>query len=139
MRNFKARRGQNGFTLMELMIVVLIIGVLAAIAFAAYERYVVKSRRSAAAVCLQERAQFMERYYTTNMSYAGAPDPAQCGNGLDAFYQIGYADDPAQGTFTLQATPQGQQADKDTTCATLSLDEKGARGISGSGTAAECW
>ena len=69
----------QGFTLIELMVVVAIVAILATIAVASYEYAVTKSRRSAAANCLQERAQFMERYYTTNLTYVGAPSPpAQC-------------------------------------------------------------
>jgi len=139
MRKFKIKRGQGGFTLIEIMIVVLIIGVLAAIAFAAYQRYVIKSRRATAAVCVQERAQFLERYYTTNMSYANAPGPEQCGGGLNTFYVISYSGTPDASTFTVLATPQGIQQAKDTKCGVLSLDEKGVRGISGDGTVDECW
>jgi len=133
------RKKQGGFTLLEIMIVVVIVGVLAAIALAAYQRHVVKARRSTAAVCLQERAQFMERFYTTNMTYAGAPNPAQCGNGLDAFYTIAFSGTPSASAFTLTATPKGIQASKDTECATLSLNEKGVRGVTGTSAATQCW
>jgi len=139
MRTFNSGRRQGGFTLMEIMIVVVIVGVLAAIAFAAYQNYVIKARRGTAAVCLQERAQLMERYYTTHMSYVDAPAPAQCGGGLDTFYVISFEADPDQSTFNLLATPQGIQEAKDTTCGVLSLNEKGVRGVSGTGTERDCW
>ena len=76
MGNISVARKDRGFTLIEIMIVVLIVGVLAAIAMASYKLSVIKSRRSAAAVCLQERAQLMERFYTTRMTYVGAPAPS---------------------------------------------------------------
>src|SRR3546814_7599636 len=66
----------RGFTLIELMVVVAIIAILASIAYPAYTDYIVKTRRSAGAACLLEQAQFMERYYTTNMGYSSAALPA---------------------------------------------------------------
>ena len=59
----------QGFTLIEVMIVVAVIGILAAIAYPSYQESVTKTRRSAAQGCLVEMAQFMERFYTTNMRY----------------------------------------------------------------------
>ena len=70
-------RQVRGFTLIELMIVVGIVAILATIANASYQSFVLKSRRAAAATCLMERAHYMERYYTTQLTYAGAPNPAQ--------------------------------------------------------------
>ncbi|MFC6842040.1 type IV pilin protein [Xanthomonas theicola] len=131
---------QHGFTLIEIMIVVLIVGVLAAIAFASYESYVVKSRRAAAAVCLQQGAQLMERYYTTaKMSYVGATEPT-CDPTLSQFYKIGFNDvPPTQNAFRLSAIPLGRQKVKDTKCGTLGLDQKGARTTSTGALETECW
>ena len=128
-----------GFSLIEVMIAVLIIAVLAAIAYPSYDNHVTNSRRAAAAGCLMERAQFMERYYTTNMSYADAPDPAQCQD-LQGHYAISLpAASLGERTYTLQAEPQGRQASKDTRCGTLSLTHQGVRGVSGSGSVDQCW
>lgn len=135
----RARSAQRGFTLMELMIVVAIIGILCAIALASYQSSVIKSRRAAAATCLQERAQFMERFYTTKMTYTGAPDPVQCDGSVKTFYTIAYDGTPAGNAFKVKATPQGQQLEKDLKCGTLSIDQKGARTVSGTGTETDCW
>lgn len=138
------RAGAGGFTLIELMITVLVIAVLAAIAYASYQFAVTKSRRSAAATCLQERAQFMERWHSTNMTYVGGLDPMeQCPTEIVPFYTVSFSVAPsaaAPNTYTLTAVPQGRQAANDTLCATLSLNSQGLRGESGTATnATECW
>ena len=127
-----------GFTLLELMIVVAIVAILATIAYASYQNQIIKSRRAAATTCLQERAQFMERYYTTNLTYAAAPAPAQCGADLNPFYAIAFSGTPGGKTYVMTATPQAGQA-ADTRCGTLSINAQGVRTESGTGTVDECW
>src|SRR3546814_11828061 len=63
------RKSASGFTLLELMITVAVVAILATIAYASYQDQIIKSRRAAGATCLQERAQFLARFYTTNLSY----------------------------------------------------------------------
>ena len=65
----RAMRGARGFTLIELMSVVTIIAVLLALAVPAYRDAVRNTRRAVAQTCLEEAAQFMERFYTTNLQY----------------------------------------------------------------------
>ncbi len=140
-------RSQGGFTLIELLVVVFIISVLSAIAYSSYQDSVVRTRRNAALGCLLENAQFMERFYTTNLRYdrdlAGnaAPAPA-CASGADVtnFYAISYVGGaPGQTTYTLQAVPGPVQAAKDTRCATLGINQTGTKTKSGTGTLDECW
>lgn len=133
---FSGRAQAAGFTLIELMIVVAIVAILATIAYASYQSFIVKSRRKAAEVCLQERAQFMERYYTTKLTYAGAPDPAQC-NDLGSFYTVEFSGTPDANSFVIQAKPSSKQ--NDSLCGTLSINAKGTRGETGSGTVEDCW
>jgi type IV pilus assembly protein PilE len=120
------------------MIVVLIIGILAAIAMASYQWAITKSRRAAAAGCLQEMAQTMERRRTTTMSYAGGA-PA-CSAGLGNFYALTPAPTITATTFLITATPQGTQATNDTLCGALSINETGVRTEAGTATTAgQCW
>lgn len=64
------RRRQHGFTLMELMIVVVIVGILAGVAFPAYKAYVDRAKRTEGKAFLMEVAARQERYYFDNNSYA---------------------------------------------------------------------
>ncbi len=131
-----------GFTLIEVMVVVAIIGILAALAYPSYSDQVVRSRRAAAAGCVQEAALFVERFRTTNMTYAGAEAalPA-CSTDVTAFYTLAAVTTAT--TFTVTATPiaGGPQALKDGLCLALSINQRGVRSVSGSASATpvDCW
>lgn len=134
------RSRRAGFTLIELMVTVAIIAILASIALPSYNFAVVKTRRAAAAGCLTERAQTMERYYTTNLTYVGAAAPAACGSDVSPHYAIAFQGVPGTKAYEIRATPQGGQATSDTKCGTLTLNAQGVKGIvGGTGTATDCW
>lgn len=130
----------TGFTLIELLVVVAIIGVLSSIAYPSYVDHVRRTRRVAAEGCLSGYAQQMERYYTTNMTYVGAALPnLGCADELSPFYTFALVGAPTATAYNLSATPQGQQASRDTKCGTLGVNQLGAQTVSGSSGVAECW
>lgn len=124
----------TGFSLMELLITITIIGILAAIAYPAYTDYLNRTRRSDARVALMNLATYLEHYYTENNSYTGA---TVAGLGLsstspEGFYTITISAIAAT-SYTLTATPTGAQAG-DTTCPTLTLTNTNVKGPS-----TACW
>ncbi|HHW4670228.1 type IV pilin protein [Xylella fastidiosa] len=117
---------QNGFTLIEVMIVVVIVAILAAVAMTSYQGSILRTRRSAAQACLQQQAQFIERYYTTHMTYLGVENSAPTCDpsaNLDNFYRFTVAAQAS--TFMLTADPQGAQAGDH--CGRLTLSNTGER------------
>lgn len=130
----------NGFTLIELMIVVAIVGVLTAIALPAYQSYVMRSHRATAAVCLQDLAQQMERRFTTSMTYA---DPntvpaSACVTDLQSRYTFAFEENTlTASTYKLLATPINAQSGD--SCGVLGLNQMGSKSIGGSPSVSECW
>ncbi len=140
----RTSKAVSGFTLIELMIVVAIVGILAAVAIPSYTEYVKRGNRASARAALLEAQQFMERFYAANSRYttdaAGTTSPA-----LPARLQSVPAElprytlalsAPSLNSYTLTASPITGTTDK---CANLTLTSTGVKGTSSTLSAAECW
>ncbi len=123
-------RADGGFTLIELMIVVVIIAVLAAIALPAYQQYARETKRADAQSALLRIAALQEKFFSDNNQYAAsavtlgyATNPAASN---DRYWSIAIATAGAPpSSFTLTATPAGSHVDA--ACATITLTSAGAR------------
>ena len=136
------KRLSAGFTLIELMITVSIVGILVSIAYPNYQDSIMKSRRVDAQGALMGFANAMERHYTVNNTYPSAGTTGIYAatspvDGGTAYYNLSISVSNSN-SYQIQAAPTGAQAtDK---CGTLTLDQTGARGFNGAGmTHLDCW
>ena len=124
---------QKGFSLIELMITVAIVGILASIAYPSYQDSVMKSRRADAKGALLGLANTMERNFTTSNSYVGVTP-----TNTD-YYTITIT--ATASSYTLSAAPAGAQANDN--CGTLMLTHTGVKCPSDNSTCAShtagCW
>lgn len=161
--NAKARKGQRGVTLIELMIVVVVVALLAVIVYPNYREFVMRARRSEAHIALTQVAAAQEKFFSFCSTYTLNLDPgkmipneANCNaagtastrDSDEKSYTIS-ADPPAAGAgnitngFLLTATksPTGKQFD-DSKCATIMLASNGAKTAKNGGgtdTSNQCW
>ncbi len=149
------RKKNLGFSLIELMVSVAIVGTLAALAFNSYQKTVLTTGRTDAMVTLSDVAQRMQRCFTAQSTYKPAAtgictvaDSAVATAGIisaDGLYKINLVNDASYTAiaYVLTATPvTGKRQVKDTDCASFSLNQIGVKAAtkspSGDNTAV-CW
>jgi type IV pilus assembly protein PilE len=138
----------SGFTMVELMIVVAIVAILAAIAYPSYRDHVRRANRTEGQALLLDAAAKQERFFSENNSYTATVGAG--GLGLSTTSENGYytlaiaaatAGCPIATCFVAQVTPAGGQSD-DTTCAVMSISQTGAKAATDTGgtdTRTVCW
>ena len=139
---------QQGFTLIELMIVVAVVGILSAIAYPSYTEYVRRGHRADARAGLLQAQLWMERAATATGVYPSAlPETLTWANDTSKRYTIGIAKDgnkDTQDAFILSATPRSPGPQASDKCGTYTLTNTGLRGAAGKqqgdpGYDADCW
>ncbi|MFN3581471.1 MAG: type IV pilin protein [Pseudomonas sp.] len=132
-------RANRGFTLIEIMIVVVILGVLAAIALPSYREYVLRGNRSEGQSLLVEAAARQERFYAQNNAYVtDNANRARLGVNEARYanlYALSVGTAANDGGYTLTATQRFSDAD----CGNLTLNARGDKGRTGSKALDECW
>ena len=125
-------RSLRGFTLIELMITVAVIGILAAIAIPSYQSYVREARRSEGTSGLLEMQSLQERWRLNNTTYGTAANLGTVGTLPTSTYYAFTVTANTATAFTLTATAQSSQT-SDSGCTILTIDQAGAR------TPIACW
>lgn len=134
----------NGFTLIELMIVVAIIGVISAIAYPSYDSYMKKSRRADAKVGLAKLADKQERFYLQNNTYTVSFDATGLNTSnvsVEGYYEFTVASTNLVSGFVLTATAVATKPQaKDTGCTVMTLSSTSAKEPNGDpATEKDCW
>ncbi|NNF51254.1 MAG: type IV pilin protein [Gammaproteobacteria bacterium] len=144
-------RIQSGFTMAELMIVMVIAAILASIAVPSYQDFVTRSKRSQAKSVLLQVADKQEQFFLDNKRYAAtmtdlgyAANPfyidsssdQQASSTTDSIYKLEFSA-TTNTTYAVAAVPLGAQASHDSGCGTISVNNTGKRDQSGTST--DCW
>lgn len=130
----------RGWTLLELMIVLVVLAILTAIAYPSYNNYLLKSHRGDGKALLYLAAQRQQQFFTVNNTFTQTIGDG--GLGMSASSNEGYytlSVSATANTYTLTALPAASQT-ADTYCAQLTLSHIGVKGISGEAPSADkCW
>lgn len=137
--NINGGNREKGFTLLELMVAVGVVGILAAIAFPTYSNYVIRGKRAEGRILLMDTAARLERYYSDNNRYAAVDNTLPTGiNSVseNGYYTLSISITGSHQAYILTATPA---TFSDTECGNLTLDQTGKRNRTGTASVADCW
>jgi type IV pilus assembly protein PilE len=139
-----------GFTLIELMVTVAVIAIIARLAYPAYTSHFTRAKRSAAQSFMVTVSNREEQSMLNSRSYfsiaTGVPSewsavnmtvPSEVSGNYTITVNANNASTPP--SYTITAAPQGKQATNDASCGNLTYTNTGSKGITGTGTVANCW
>ena len=136
-------RMMRGFTLIEAMIVVAILGIIVAFGYPSYRDQVMKSRRADGMAALLELADRMERHYSDAGTYTKADGNdiavADVFPGFSSDYYTLTIDSQDAVKFTVSAVPKTGSSQADDKCGTFTLTSLGVKSVSKSGMQDKCW
>ncbi len=138
------KKANAGFTLVELMVVVVIVGILASVVYPSYVEYVNKGRRAECASAILQTANLLERYFTTNNTYdddfteIGRPNNLSGSSAASSACTLAIAA-PAGGALTSGFVITGTPNRADGKCGNLTFNHLGVKGESGSESVDYCW
>jgi type IV pilus assembly protein PilE len=145
------QKGQHGFSLIELMIVVAIVAIISAFAYPSYQRYVVKTKRTVAHNALLQIADRQQQFFMDNKRFAadltnlgfganpyvvGDDGSSTVAGDTQAVYSVSLSNVTAT-TWTATAAPLHGQLTRDSYCGSLSLTQAGTKGETGASD--KCW
>jgi type IV pilus assembly protein PilE len=138
---------QEGFTLLEVMIVTVIVAILATIAYPSYQEYVLRGKRAEGQALLNQAASQEERWYALNSASGYITDQASVAKlnltgtsgstvtSSTGLYTLTVGGGSSDGGYTLTANPTFT----DSKCTHLTLTAQGVKGSSGTGSVSDCW